>query len=236
MFLNKILTGLIAIERCKGFRLQQSIRWNNHKAKKRLSTGESEWTDEDSDRVGVFETEFNPALATLPLVLLDIDGVLNKVYHKTPDKAWKDEKQIELRFPLKLSPTVINFFNDISRTGVAEIRWLTTWDAKAQSLAPKIGLDNFLLARDPAQHLDKSKAALELALRYPDRPICWLDDEVGYYVRSRKLEEFWEKRVPKTMLLQPRSHLTEEHLKLVDKFLRFPSENLQIDLTSEQTF
>lgn len=154
--------------------------------------GKHTWTKEDSARVGVFETEFNPALATLPLVLLDIDGVVNRVEHDEPDEAWPDEFSRDIRFPLRLSPTVINFFNEISRSGVAEIRWLTTWDAKAQALAPKIGFDDFLLAREPARDTGKSEAALELALRYPDRPICWLDDEVGYYVRSRKLESFWE--------------------------------------------
>lgn len=130
------------------------------------------------------------------------------------------------------SPAMVEKFNSFSRSGLAEIRWLTTWDKSARTmLAPALGFDEFLLARDPEKGIGKDEAAEKLAQDYPDRPIVWLDDEVGWYTSDKR--DFWMQRSAKTLLLQPDQNtgLTPQQLDLVEKFLKFPSSNQQVDLT-----
>ena len=184
----------------------------------------------------IFETEINPELSTLPLILLDVDHVVNNPYFDK--KHWDDTRMVRVKgWNIGYSPDMVEKFNSFSRTKLAEIRWLTTWDESARTmLAPALGFDEFLLARDPEKDIGKAEAAEKLAQDYPDRPIVWLDDEVGFYTKLTR--EFWIQRTAKTLLLQPdqMTGLTPKQLDIVETFLKFPSANLQIDLTRHAGF
>ena len=73
-----------------------------------------------------------------------------------------------------------------------------------------------------------------VVLTYPNRPICWIDDEVGYYTLGER--DFWRNRSVKTMLLQTKTHLTKENLEAVIAFISSPSESHLIDLTDKQSW
>ena len=147
-------------------------------------------------------------------------------------------------YNINYSPTVVKAFNEYSRSGLAEIRWLTTWDVKARThLAPALGFDEFLLARDPEKKETK-RVAMDLAERYPHRPIIWIDDEVGYY--AQKKMSFWMQRDASTLLLECRNHLNEKHMAMIDKFLKSCSQKRSpfgndvvfnaVDLSKDQNY
>lgn len=73
------------------------------------------------------------------------------------------------------SPTLIATLNAWSLTGLAEIRWLTSWDNNARTkLTPELGIELFDLARDPALMLEKDEAAFE-NIKSTARPLVWID-------------------------------------------------------------
>lgn len=73
---------------------------------------------------------------TVPLWLLDVDGVLNAVTND-PDRAvWDDWQRGEAHaqgatWPICFSPTVIRTIRRLSEGRFVDIRWLTTWKDNA---------------------------------------------------------------------------------------------------------
>lgn len=180
-----------------------------------------------------------PNNVSTPLILLDIDGVLNRIGSKaraTP--VWPDETTRKCnKFTIRYSPTVVNKINEWSRTGKAEILWLTTWNENARNkFAPFLGLDDFYSARDHDNKI-KSVDSIAIAQAYPDRRICWIDDVVGFHSMLDE-DKIWKNRKSPTLLLQTQTHLGEEHLKIVEKFLldEDPPKYTGIDLTDKRGF
>lgn len=150
-----------------------------------------------------------------PLILLDVDGVISKILG---GMAWKDEQEARVcDARVRYSPTVVELLNSFVRDGLAEIRWLTSWgkDAREQ-LAPAIGLDDFLTARDAAWDPSKDTVAKDIAVACPNRPVVWIDDEVKFYSMHDKA--FWAQR-PRTLLVQPKNNLSREDLEQMRRFL-----------------
>ena len=163
-----------------------------------------------------------------PLILLDVDGVIN---YLDGEVRWKDSKTVPVRhFEISYSPTVIAKLNDWTKSGAAEIRWLTTWNANAQQhLAPKLGLRNFALAREVYDDtfVGKATAAYDNIKDHPDRPLIWIDDEVKDIVKvteEMKLDLNFRTR-NKTLFIKPYDleGLTAGHLALIDRFIADPT-------------
>jgi hypothetical protein len=162
----------------------------------------------------------------LPLILLDVDGVINRFV--TNKKIWMDEMEVAVNCggdsyrSIRYSPTVVAALNQIFETGLAEIRWLTYWNQEAQEyLAPQLGLRHFEMGND-LRYTDKGPAAKEWAILHPERPIVWIDDEISMH--SFCDSEFWATR-PKTMLIAPKDHLSSEHLGTLTEFLRMHAQH-----------
>lgn len=163
-----------------------------------------------------------------PLILLDVDGVINALDGGNK-KRWKDvEKKVVNKYDIYYSPTVVNKINAWSK--VAEVRWLTTWDENARRLlAPALGLNEFELARDPDLMLSKDQAAFDCIQMTPSRLLVWIDDEVLCYSSNPKApvpSSFWRDR-DRTLLISPAEFYGLEplHLKKIDAFLaRSPRE------------
>lgn len=153
-----------------------------------------------------------------PLILLDVDGVINYL-GANKNSAWKDTKTVKVReYIIQYSPTVVECINDWGKR--AEIRWLTTWDDNARTaLAPKLGLDSFILARDPAKKLEKWQAALNCHNENPSRPICWVDDHLRYF-QLHQINPVWYQR-QRMMFMRPCEvkALTGDDIKEVYEFL-----------------
>eukprot|EP01032_Pedospumella_encystans_P024515 gene24515-27725_t len=158
-----------------------------------------------------------------PIVLLDVDGVINMFGHTSCLESWADTKTTFVNdFRIKYSPAVIEKINRWNT--VAEVRWLTTWDSRAQTmLAPELKLDKFDLARDPELGLSKTQAAQKTAEEVgPDRLIIWIDDELSVWARpngSGKSILSWRSN---TVLVSPGDGLRPEHIDFIDKILENP--------------
>ncbi len=168
-----------------------------------------------------------------PLILLDIDGVINANGRKS--KYWKDTKIIEKleaiypgnerkEFRIVYSPSVIEKIN--SWSSVAEIKWLTTWDDRADRyLAPALGLNRFDVAREN-ESVFKLDAVVQNCAENPERLVIWIDDDLTSFKNDNQFDERYKKGVFKrknTVLVSPVNGLIKEHIDFVDRILRNPA-------------
>ena len=182
-----------------------------------------------------------------PLVLLDVDGVLNAVA-AVRSGAWDDWRTgvatAEGRtFPITWSPSVVRAVR--SWRDVAEVQWLTTWghDANA-SLRHLLELPELPVAGtydEPAEgapdgagttHAAVAPAAPDpltgrwwkfdvvrrLVRADPERRVVWIDDDLGLQDDIRA----WMRREASCLLVAPpaASGLTQAHLDRIEAYLR----------------
>ena len=95
----------------------------------------------------------------IPLVLLDVDGVLNAIprgrSNKSDPSVWSDWSDATAHadgtaFPIRYSPTVTAAVRGWHDNGLADVRWLTTWADDANGdLRAVLGLPEFPVAGSP---------------------------------------------------------------------------------------
>ena len=127
----------------------------------------------------------------VPILLLDVDGVLNAAVLDLPE-GW--ERGIFNGFILSWDPTVTARLREWHESGRVEIHWLTTWTTDADRLlAEPMGLPRGLTthAREDAAPTGfsgerrgvsgwwKLAAARAVAEAEPDRRIVWIDDDLA---------------------------------------------------------
>lgn len=132
---------------------------------------------------------------------IDVDGVLNAV-GEVPQGDRRLVVQVENSeglFAIRYDPRVVDRLNALTRDGLVQLIWLTTWARAARdSLAPAIGLDPGgrvladLAAPDLARHpYDPHRPWWKLALLLgvieddPDRPVVWVDDDLDVATKER---------------------------------------------------
>ena len=132
-----------------------------------------------------------PPTTDVPILLLDVDGVLNAACLDLPD-GWK--RGTFNGFVMSWDPTVTARLRALHESGRVEIHWLTTWAANADRLlAEPMGLPRGLKthAREGAAPTGfagelrglsswwKLAAARAVAEAEPDRRIVWIDDDLA---------------------------------------------------------
>ena len=132
-----------------------------------------------------------PATGDIPILLLDVDGVLNAARVELPE-GWK--RGTFNGFVLSWDPTVTARLREWHESGRVEIQWLTTWTTDADRLlAEPMGLPRGLKVHDredaaPTGFLGrlggisgwwKLAAARAVAEAEPDRRIVWIDDDLA---------------------------------------------------------
>jgi hypothetical protein len=150
--------------------------------------------------------------ARVPLVLLDVDGVLNAVTAYGDPAVWSDWRYGAAsadgrRWPITWSPTVAASVRRWQETGLADVRWLTTWREHAnaelrrlldlpelsvvgEERAPLVdavpepgaGSHAEFAGADAASLLTgrwwKFDLVVDLVRAEPARPLVWLDDDL----------------------------------------------------------
>ena len=181
-----------------------------------------------------------------PLVLVDVDGVLNAVSLLGRSEAWDDWRvgtaEADGRtFRITWSPTVVAAV--LGWRDVADVQWLTTWGHAANtSLRHLLELPELPVAGthdapvppvgDGETHADVAPAAPDpftgrwwkfdvvraLVRADPERPVVWLDDDLAGQEDIRA----WMRREASCLLIapQPASGLTTAHLDAVEAFLQ----------------
>ena len=132
-----------------------------------------------------------PSTRGIPILLLDVDGVLNAPRFDLPD-GW--ERGRFNGFVLSWDPTVTARLRAWHEAGRVEIQWLTTWAGDADRLlAEPMGLPRGLRVHErdgvaPTGYAGpgggasgwwKLAAAREVANAEPDRRIVWIDDDLA---------------------------------------------------------
>ncbi len=171
----------------------------------------------------------NPADSAthLPLILLDVDGVINGAARSWPKKKRKElgSKPLGVRY----STAVIDQINKWSRTKAAEIKWSTWWGANAQTrLAPGVKLDHFELATENPEDCGRRKAEsfFNAVKDNPTRKVVWIDDELFKMLNNCKshMDVALKKHIFESglaLLINPdySEGLEPQHLTMVDSFL-----------------
>jgi hypothetical protein len=176
-----------------------------------------------------------------PLLLLDVDGVVNAIvgtaghrpYGQTDAWIWTSHVAEDgVEYPIMVSRVVLTFIREAHETGMAEVRWLTTWEGgdAVLALARHLGLPEFAIEGRQAEfpgkfsdfdHWWKLPVVERLVERDPGRPLVWVDDDIPF---SRRAERFLlaarRTGVPLlTIAPKTRVGLTLEHLEEITAFL-----------------
>lgn len=152
-----------------------------------------------------------------PIWFLDIDGVINALDPR-PGLLATTAETAGREWPIHYSPEVVDFINLCHRSGVVEVRWLTTWEQDAhRSLAPAVGLDAFPAYNIPDEDSpsDWWKADIVARVRAEEgRPFIWTDDDLTS-------AEVSDPAYSCNLLIAPLTEtgLTSDHLRAVSDFL-----------------
>jgi len=159
-----------------------------------------------------------------PILLLDIDGVLNPVPFDRADVDWAFEPSF------MAGPYQMNFSKEmldaVQRLPV-QIQWLTTWcmvphrNELKDQLEPVLGLPPYPYhhAVSPTKMSDRTWWKLRVVRRLlVDHPwnqrFVWIDDDI-----EGEVADLFDDRV---LTIQPRSNIgiTRRHIELIEDFCR----------------
>jgi hypothetical protein len=181
----------------------------------------------------------------VPIWLLDVDGVVNAVTNHGPLEAgrlyaaWPKESWIFTEadsgtrvWPIRTATPVVEYIRKVHESGLAEIRWHTTWQDKALNVGRAVGLPDFPIQEapeyDPAfwQRMRgtdswwKLPAARRL-IQLEERALIWTDDDI-YYEMSRQQRQWLRgEGLGRVLLIAPDAYagLHRKDLDRIDKFL-----------------
>ena len=171
-----------------------------------------------------------PPNSDVPILLLDVDGVLNVPRVDLPE-GWR--RGMFNGFVLSWDPTITARLRDLHESGRVEIQWLTTWTTNADELlAEPMGLPRGLKVHDredaaptgysgPAGGLAgwwKLAAAQAVAEAEPDRRIIWIDDDLAEQAEDTGE---WLAAHPHVLVIAPDllTGLTHEQLDAIEAWL-----------------
>jgi hypothetical protein len=171
-----------------------------------------------------------PPTSDVPILLLDVDGVLNAARVELPD-GWQRARFNG--FVLSWDPTVTARLRGLHEAGRVEIQWLTTWTTNADKLlAEPMGLPRGLKTHDRedagptgfagvfggAAGWWKLAAAREVADAEPGRRIIWIDDDLAEQAADTG---DWLAANPHVLVIAPDLFrgLTHEHLDEIEAWL-----------------
>lgn len=168
------------------------------------------------------KTESREAVTSRPIVLLDVDGVVNKVRDLLDADGFQDFRESKAKgFRIVHSPQMAARLAALD----ADIHWLTTWcdDANAH-IAPLLGWDPLPVV-GKEQYLNvihgwwKSDAA-EAFVKEQGRPFIWLDDDLYSAERVGKVPWLAECELP-NLCISPDTYrgLLPKHLDQIETWI-----------------
>lgn len=149
---------------------------------------------------------------SLPVLLLDVDGVVNALSKKIPQGIWPNGSWItgtaqdteKREFPMLIARQVVEFINELHSSGVAEVRWHTTWQWAARNVAELAGFGTFEVTEAPEfdNYRTFQKQAIlagrptwwklpaaERVVQVEKRDLIWVDDDLPYeYMRKAQFD------------------------------------------------
>lgn len=180
---------------------------------------------------------------TVPVWLLDIDGVVNAATKEPDPNVWPREAWIRThaeshghRWPILVAQPVVDFIVAVHKQGRAEIRWHTTWQDDANALGEAVGLPEFPVQDAPEFHTVYQRGESDRGegwWKYPaahrvvvdeHRTLLWTDDDITWSLGRRGSGEL--RALGSALLVSPndRTGLCKRHLRQIDEFLTLAGE------------
>lgn len=163
-----------------------------------------------------------------PLLLLDIDGVLNAASVNPPTHAWPRDAWRRVRvdgFWLHVAQPVIDFL--IGLDGSAEIRWHTTWQDRALHVGEVFGLPPFGVQEAPEFLHQGETLKLGSWWKLPavwrelatGRPVIWADDDIDTELTEEQRLSLLAHTNVLRICPDHRTGLCPKHLLHINRFL-----------------
>ncbi|MBO0870391.1 MAG: hypothetical protein J2P15_17695 [Micromonosporaceae bacterium] len=109
-----------------------------------------------------------------PLLLLDVDGVLNP-YPPDPPAGFTDHYLFPGEEPVRVNPEHGLWLTEASK--VVDLAWASSWNNEAnQFLAPLLHIAALPVITMPQGPFDPSEKVPRIAAYARDRPAAWIDD------------------------------------------------------------
>jgi hypothetical protein len=154
-----------------------------------------------------------------PVILLDVDGVVNIV---GTGKIWGDIQTKKVATngefnDVRYSPSMIDSINKWNVR--ADVKWLTNWNEEAKlSLSPALGLYQFKMARTSDHYESKIETANRIAKEVGDKTLMiWIDSEIESLADTPGMKKMYAR--PNTLLISPEWGLSRDEVNLVDECL-----------------
>lgn len=163
------------------------------------------------------------------VLLLDVDGVLNSVpvWGRQGEATgcpwpggWRTFRaefhgnEFSITFAEDLTRELL----DIHESGLAEVKWLTTWGASANvHLAERFGFPHLEVVGEPAFDSGWWKFPLAKAAAEKADLVVWADDDLGDDPKALRWANSQEHVLP--LIPDPYVGLTPEHIAQVRAFL-----------------
>lgn len=180
-----------------------------------------------------------------PVWLLDIDGVVNAISVDPHPAVWPAGCWVRaeatctgVEWPLLAAGPVLNFVRRVHRTGLAEIRWHTTWQHEAAGVSRALDLPEFPVQRAPEFGVVQAVGgaepvgpawwklpAAERVVAEEGRALLWTDDDAEVQLDGWTGEAHALRRTRSVLIVAPRTQvgLTPRDLLTIDAFLHAPA-------------
>lgn len=178
-----------------------------------------------------------------PVVLLDIDGVINSLLMKPPSMGWPKDAWLNADYtwdgqdwPLLWATPVIEYLNTLHDSDRVEVRWHTTWQDRAPEFAKIVGLpEEWPVAEAPEFTSDWPAFRAQQVLKYEPtwwkypaaqrvltderRPLIWIDDDL--YASVNRTHRNGLGQLGKVCLLCPdgQTGMLPKHMRTIEEFL-----------------
>lgn len=162
------------------------------------------------------------------LFLLDVDGVINAVPIWDPREPrecpWPGgwDEFTAARYHITFAPDLTERLLRIHESGLAEVRWLTTWGQEANvHLAERFGFPHFEVVGEPPRMVlgrEWWKLPLAQGVTMDADKTVWADDDLA---RSRTAQAWADKQANiLTLVPDPYTGLTPDDLDKAERFLK----------------
>lgn len=155
---------------------------------------------------------------------LDVDGVINAIPQE--GEEWKYEsfwaQASNGKFLITYAPELMEFIRTVHESGIAEVRWLTTWGNEANTeLCETLGLPQFEVAatKNYGDRWWKWVYLADWADENPDTPFIWTDDDIRFDTTATWwVDRLAEKRPVLSISPATTVGLTRDHVARIAKF------------------
>lgn len=191
-------------------------------------------------------------MSDVPVLLLDIDGVLNALSKQAPTHVWKASDWNRARiaafdgaqYPFLWATPVVEWLTGLHESGDVEIRFHTTWQHDALKVAEVLGLPVFKVqdcpewaracANGSELAADLIRACMPPWWKYPaaervvtdeGRRLIWIDDDIDYQIGKGARDQLKSIYMLKLVCPNQGTGIIPRHMQVVNEAIARWKEN-----------